>query len=76
MRPRFLADVFYDGITDRINPLLQQHFKQTRRILGLDQVGLGNQRIRLGEAVFDDRRQRIEVGLANVNGAEQIDDAC
>src|SRR5499433_4333680 len=42
---------------------------------GLADVDFLDQRVSLLKAVLDDRRQRIEIGLAGVDRAEQIDDA-
>jgi hypothetical protein len=42
---------------------------------GLAEVDFLDQRVSLAKAVLDDRRQPIEIGLAGVDRAEQIDDA-
>src|SRR5207244_9878742 len=49
--------------------------EQVRRSLRLDHLGFGNQGVGLLEAGFEDRWQRIEIGAADMQGAEQIDNA-
>src|SRR5215469_4028241 len=73
MRTGGLAEMIGDGVAVRVTAVIGERPLNTSRFGGLADVDLLDQRVGLFKTVLDDRGQRVKIGLADVDRAEQID---